>query len=217
MRLAAAAEPPAELPPNVEIRTLLAHERFDLQAWRRWIEFVRAFDPDIVHAWAPEAYRWAWLASRFCTRARMVVTLPDDCRSEPWSWRVVDPRLLDTRRASDLQLRGSPQPCGRQPLVGSALLRSLPQGSKRPLPAGREPSCSVNWASRAMCFCSAPSRTTAPRSPVVKDLIWAADMLKFIRNDVYLLVAATARIAGGSAVHRSGTDRGQGSLSGPAT
>ncbi len=184
--LRGSAEPANGLSPEVEIRTLAAHDRFDTQAMRRWIELVRGFGPDIIHAWTAEAYRWAWLASRLVRGPRLVVTLPDDCRGEPWRWRVADPWLMTSAARVIVNCEGvrdlvanGPSMAPRTTVIASGVEPPDVGGSRAEL-------LDMLGLPGDALLIGAAGQLRADRR--LKDLIWATDMLKFIRSDIHLLI-----------------------------
>jgi len=185
--LRAPAATDVELPQGVVFRLLAAHDRCDLPAWQRWLEMVRHFEPDVIHAWTPEAYRWAWMANQFCRGSRLVVTLPGDCRWEPWRWRVADPRLLENASRVIFNCEGVRDIVA----AGNAwAARSIvvPTGVEQPSAGGTRAELldSLGLTGDVLLIGAAGQLRVDRR---LKDLIWATDMIKFIRSDVHLLIA----------------------------
>jgi glycosyltransferase involved in cell wall biosynthesis len=185
--LRGSAEADVDLTHGVEICQLAAHDRFDLPAWQRWLKLVRNFKPDIIHAWTPEAYRWAWIANRSYDRARLVVSLPDDCRAEAWRWRVADPWLLVNASRVIFNCEGvrAIVAAGKSWAARSMV---IPTGVEAPPACGTRAELleSLGLADDALLI-GAAGQLRVDRH--LKDLIWAADMIKFIRSDVHLLIA----------------------------
>jgi len=184
--LHAPAEPACEPSAEVEVCTLGAHDRFDLHAWRRWIEVVRGFEPDVIHAWTPEAYRWAWLAGRLVRGPGLVVTLPDDGRGEPWRWRVADPWLLGRAARVIFNCQGVRDVVADRCRL-DARAAVIASGVEPPVAGGSRAELldQLGLPGDALLIGAAGQLRTDRR---LKDLIWAADMLKFIRGDVHLLI-----------------------------
>jgi glycosyltransferase involved in cell wall biosynthesis len=187
-----------ELPSGVEVLSLGAHPRWDGSAWQRWMKCVRQFDPDVIHSWTPEAYRWAWLANQFARRPRLVVSLPDDCHWEAWHWRVMESRLLSGAARVLVNCRGVAEHWARCPAV-AARTTVLDSGVELPESAGMRSELLGNFGlpENSLLICAVGQLRSDRR---LKDLIWAADMLKFIRGDVHLLIV-------GDGPHRSRLQR----------
>lgn len=163
---------------------------WDLPAWLRLKQAVAAARPDVIHLWSWSESLWAQAAARAAGGHRLVASQRHEIvpRSPLAAWQLARAaRQLSTLVVNDVSLAAA---CARLGLAGDRLAL---------LPAGVAPPdiCSADEAARrarrAELQLPAAARlvvtvgTLRPRQRV-KDLIWAADLLKVLRDDVHLVV-----------------------------
>jgi len=161
--------------------------RLDPQAFWRLRQYVAQLRPDLIHTWRPLAHVYGHAAARACGVGTLVATR-----------RCVDPRQGTVAAAVDRYLAGH---C-RHVIVNSAdvgqfyIREGLPLDKVRAIPCGVPPAPACPVTRRqvlAELNLSADSRLIGLVGRLcvrkrIKDAIWAADLLKVIRDDVHLIV-----------------------------
>jgi glycosyltransferase involved in cell wall biosynthesis len=159
----------------------------DPLAWWRLREHVARLKPDVIHSWRPGASGWAWSVARSCGVRRWIVGLQNVDSGRTRAQRAMD-RLV-ARRCHVMAVNSA---AVRDFYVEHGLpaekLRIIPNGvSPAPAPTATRQQLLDEFGlpdgSRLIGF-------VGPLRPEKrgKDAIWAADLLKVIRDDVHLLV-----------------------------
>jgi len=152
--------------------------------WRLWREMAR-LRPDLVQAWGPAANAWGLAAAKTCGVSRFV------CRQGAAPARTVLGHAVDRWIARRSDAVVVPGPAARDAQIACG----LPAGKIHVIPDGVAPRAAVgtraDWLARLglgerslLIGLFGPLR----EAQRVKDAIWAADLLKVIRDDVHLLV-----------------------------
>jgi glycosyltransferase involved in cell wall biosynthesis len=164
---------------------------FDLAAWRRLIETVRVFRPDILHTWSLGALKTALLVRALRFRGRAIVSLRAAETVMPW------PASLWQRQAisqlEQIVVRDSAAEFGLRSLNLQTPVTLIPDGVRQAKVFS--PECRQIARQRfAADFAIPPERRVVAtiarleHASALRDLIWAIDLLKVIRPDVYLLI-----------------------------
>ncbi len=172
---------------GIEVSVVGKRFRFDPQAfWRLRCHFAR-LKPDLVHAWMFAANSYGYAAARLCGIGRFVA-----------SQRCVDPWKSGVQLALD---RYVARRCDCT-VVNSPAVRDfytghgLPADKIRVIPNGVEPGRPSDVdRTKLLADLGLPNHVHLvavigrlwPQKQI-KDAIWAADLLKVIRDDVHLLV-----------------------------
>lgn len=161
--------------------------KLDPQAFWRLREHVARLQPDLIHAWMFAANAYGLAAARSCGISRVVIA--QRC-VDPWKSRM----QLSVDRA--LARRCSAVVVNSEGVRDFYVMRGAPHEQMRLIPNAVEP-CDPPVTTRRQLLAElelpAESRLIGlvgrlwPQKRV-KDAIWAADLLKVIRNDVHLLV-----------------------------
>lgn len=170
------------------------HKRWklDLGAYRRLHKLIRQLQPDIVHTWlfAANAYgRKAAFASRV-----PVVIAGERC-VDPWkSWELTIDRRL-ARRTTCIAVNSSGirefyvergLPADKFRVIPNAIDVETRGSETSPAEARQEILQELGLADDTRLIVAVGRLWPQKR---YKDLIWAADLLKVIRDDVHLLIA----------------------------
>ena len=159
----------------------------DPLALRRLVQHVARLKPDLVHAWTFAANAYAYVAARACGVRHVIVAQRCVDAWKGWAELAVDRRLA---RKCDRMVANSPG-------VRDFYLRhGLPAEKMCVIPNGALPApASETTRGQLLAELGLPeqSRLVGLVGPLwpqkrVKDAIWAADLLKVIRDDVHLLV-----------------------------
>lgn len=159
----------------------------DPQAWWQLRRHVRRLRPDVVHAWGGAANVYGYFAARTCG-VRCVV-LAQRCVAP---WKSAAERAMDrylARRADVVVANGAA-------VRDSCLTSGLPADKIRVIPNGVNSAPTPSLTRRQMLEklgVPEQSRLVGWVGPLVprkrvKDAIWAADLLKVIRDDMHLIV-----------------------------
>lgn len=172
-------ETPASIKPNC--RFLSARARSDVSAWRELGDVLRGSRPSVIHAWTLPAARWT-----LGHRLRAPLVLSAAARpSQATGLGLVDRIAL--RRAAAVLVRS--RIAGEQfgPQLRAKCVHIVPLGVAPPARPMARADLVERWQlpADAVLVGAAGKLNLASR---LKDLVWAADMLKMVRDDVHLLI-----------------------------
>lgn len=158
----------------------------DPQAFGRLRRLIASYRPDIVHTWDEVSLRYGCLAGWLAGVRRWIVALGDLGDPPPWLTKQLDRQL--GRRTSAFVVE--------TPAVAEKLRAYVPADRTHTIYPG-VPSAQPSTVSRAALlaelglpeniYLAAAIGRLEPHQRL-KDVIWAADLLKVIRDDVHLLV-----------------------------
>lgn len=161
--------------------------KIDPLAYARLKRLVRKLAPDIVHCWSPTANLYGQTASRAVGVRHTVTRRHRIERSASGFQNAIDRRLVRHADRLVTSSRGISEVCCR---------RGLPEEKLRVIPNAVEPIQTGGQSKQQLCEqigISADSRliVTVGRLEAekrLKDLIWATDLLKCVRDDAHLLI-----------------------------
>lgn len=173
---------------GVPVYRVDSRSSFEPRRLRRLQAMIARLGPDVVHAWTLEAGRWAFPAAWLAGVQTWVwdVAPPAECRTLGQAlldrWIVGRTARLvvgtPTQRQMLLSLGAAPRQCVEIPAgVATAPADTAPPRAALLSQLALPPT--------ARLVGTAGRLTPARR---IKDLIWAADLLKVIRDDLHLLV-----------------------------
>jgi glycosyltransferase involved in cell wall biosynthesis len=156
-------------------------------AWWRLRRQVRRIRPDLIHAWGERANLYAAAVARQCGPAGLILACRGLQPPRAALEAAIEPYAV--RRCQALVVNG-------QAVRASCLGRGLPPEKIRLIANGVAPAMAQAATRRQLLDeLSLPesSRLVGLLGPLrpakrVKDAIWAADLLKVIRDDVHLLI-----------------------------
>lgn len=161
--------------------------KFDPVALGRLARLVRRLRPDVVHTWMFTANSYGRVAARWAGVPKLVASERNADRWKTWLHRQIDLRLA---RDTDCIVANSAGAAAfyRRLGIPAEKLHVIPNGVARTPRAAADPALlrhelGVPESAHMLGFVG----RLAPQKRV-KDLIWAADLLKVIRDDVYLLL-----------------------------
>jgi glycosyltransferase involved in cell wall biosynthesis len=173
--------------PGISVDGLGRRWPLDPQAfWQLW-GHVQRLRPDLIHTWTRAAQAYGHAAARAC-HVRCVISTRRG--AEPAADGLTQTIDRYTAGRSDLLATDTAAACNRYAEMG------LPPAKVRVVPGGVEPA-PLPTSSRPQLLAELglpeKSRLVLMAGPLlarkrIKDAIWAADLLKVIRDDVYLLV-----------------------------
>lgn len=174
-------------PDGVKVTYIDQVRAFDLSSLRRLSEVIADAAPDVVHSWQSNVHAMGRLAALWTGTRRTVVT-ERDCpghlsRFQGWLDRLLVPPP-SVIVVNDPALRTAFERCGTPP----ERLTLIPDGIE-------PPSVGDTTRETLLAELGLPSNTRligtvgrfAPAERL-KDVVWTADLLKVIRDDVHLLV-----------------------------
>jgi glycosyltransferase involved in cell wall biosynthesis len=152
----------------------------------RLTRLVKAIRPDTIYAWQTMGRAYATIAARYC-RVRMVAVWREAQLRSSLQQREIDGAV--GRQASTVVATCSAvrDYCIQQGIAAEKI-RVIPGGVRKPLPpvATRGQILNRLGLSESVALIGWASRLEAERGG--KDAIWAADLLKVIRDDAHLLI-----------------------------
>jgi len=172
---------------GVPVHPIRRRWQLDPQAFRQLRRHVARLRPDVIHGWLPLANAYALAAAKACGVKRLVAGLGFTEPGCGWCRKAVDHYVW--RHCSVVVVRGPNQ---RDLYVR----RGLSREKIRVIPYGVVPTTS-NGLTRGQLLgeLGLPEESRLiglvgrlRRQARIKDAIWAADLLKVIRDDVHLLV-----------------------------
>ena len=172
---------------GVPVTTIHKRWKIDLRAYARLKRLIAAFRPELIHTWLFAANVYGRLAGRACGVARLVAAERCVDSWKGWLQLAIDRRLA---RFTTRIVANSPG------VRDFYLAHGLPEEQFEVIPNGVVPAPpSAISRQQLLADLSLPDDARLiglvgrlwPQKRV-KDAIWAADLLKVIRGDVYLLV-----------------------------
>jgi len=172
---------------GVPYRVLGKRWKLDLQTLCQLCRHVKWLKPDLVHAWMLAANAYGWAACRLSGVERLVVS--QRC-SDPWKSELQLAVDRYVARRADCVVTNTAATCSFY------VERGLPGGKFRVIPNGVPPVAPTGTTrGQLLAELGLPKESRLigfvgrlwPQKRV-KDAIWAADLLKVIRDDVHLLV-----------------------------
>jgi glycosyltransferase involved in cell wall biosynthesis len=184
---------------GIEVSSLGRRWSFDPLAFGRLCGLIRRWQPDVVHAWTPAARDYAAMAARLIGIKSLVLAWRSVDRATPvWRqrWVARQSRAVVVNCAAmrhECRMLNLPDETIR--LIHNAVAVPSPACASRRQLLDRIPQIAPggNGQNDEPAPLSDSVRLIAAAGPLVrdrhvKDLIWAADLLKVIRNDVHLLI-----------------------------
>ncbi len=161
--------------------------KYDPLAWWQLRRHIARLQPDLVHSWKFTANTYGRTAARAAGVRHLVAS---ELCVDPWkSWHhvAIDRRLARNSDAIVVNCHGVEE-LYRQQGMPVSKLRLIENGINPPPPSNvtHGQLCDELGVPRGSRLIGAVGRLCHRKR--IKDLIWAADLLKVIRNDVHLLI-----------------------------
>lgn len=179
----AQAEAPLGLLPVYRVRL---RRTFDTQALAKLRQHVAKLKPDLVHGWSGSAVQWAHTIARAAGMPKLVVSYSHAGSQALWLSRLLNRTLIRRASAAVAHCRA---------VHDQLAARGWPADKLRVIAHGVEPPTGCWSRGELLAELGVPQNVfligavAELRLPSRgKDIIWAADMLKFIRDDVHLLI-----------------------------
>jgi glycosyltransferase involved in cell wall biosynthesis len=152
---------------------------------------IRSYHPDVIHTWSPRANRIGRLASIFAGIPSIIASVRTESERPAFLQRIVDQQL--DKRSCRVVFNSSLAQDSHDARERTARIEQFIPNAVR-MPTEMESRDRERWSKQWRIPANAKwIATVGPLLPTkrVKDLIWAADLLKVVRSDVYLVVFGT--------------------------
>jgi glycosyltransferase involved in cell wall biosynthesis len=183
------ADEPSEFrdSPALAVSRIGRHRAFDPAAFRRLKAEITAHDPDIVHVWNWRTNRLGQLAAVSAGARRIVASQHRDMKFRGWVDERLD-RWLAQRSAAIVVNHAEIRDVLVRQGISAEKVTVIPSGIRNTHPASVERGellAELGLPSNSRLIGTVGRLVPEQR---LKDLIWALDLLKVVRDDVHLLV-----------------------------